>query len=377
MNDQRVDTPKGNILIVDDTPAILSLLAQMLAVQGYEVQAATSGAQALAAVQATPPDLILLDVMMPEMSGYEVCEHLKSTAQTRDIPIIFISALEATEDKVKAFTVGGVDYVTKPFQIKEVLARVATHLSLRALQKQLQEASHELARQLEELQARNEELDAFARTVAHDLKTPLTSIIGFADMLENIHATLSDEELWESLHTIASNGRKMDNIIDELLLLAGVRQTKQVKINPLDMAGIVAAVLQRLADMIEEHQAEVVLPVSWPMALGYGPWVEEVWVSYISNAIKHGGRPPRVELGATAEADGIVRFWVRDNGPGLAPEEQARLFAPFGRSAQMPAKGRGLGLVVVRRIMEKLGRKAAVESTGGRGSVFSFTLRGE
>ena len=219
--------------------------------------------------------------------------------------------------------------------------------------------------------------DVTSLLIITNVREDAITLFGFADMLENIHATLSDEELWESLHTIASNGRKMDNIIDELLLLAGVRQTKQVKINPLDMAGIVAAVLQRLADMIEEHQAEVVLPASWPMALGYGPWVEEVWVSYISNAIKHGGRPPRVELGATAEADGIVRFWVRDNGPGLAPEEQARLFAPFGRSAQMPAKGRGLGLVVVRRIMEKLGRKAAVESTGGRGSVFSFTLRGE
>ncbi len=376
MNDQQTDTPKGSILIVDDTVHIQYLLSQMLVGEGYKVRAVANGAQALAAVQATPPDLILLDIMMPEMDGYEVCRHLKADAQTRDIPIVFISALEETEEKVKAFAIGGVDYVTKPFQPKEVLARVATHLSLRALQKQLQAASHELATQLEELQARNEELDTFARAVARDLKAPLTSIIGFADMLEKIHATLSDEELRESLRTIVSNGRKMDKIIDELLFLAGVRQAERVDIKPLDMAAIANAALQRLANTIKEHQADIILPASWPTALGYGPWVEEVWTKYISNAIEYGGQPPRVELGATTEADGVVRFWVRDNGPGLTTEEQARLLIPSGQYAQTPAQGRGLGLVIVRRIMEKLGRKASVESTGGRGSVFSFTLRG-
>lgn len=369
MNNWQPDTPKENVLIVDDNPDILRLLSQMLVDEGYAVQTAISGAEALAAVQATPPDLILLDIMMPEMDGFQVCQRLKADAETHDIPIIFISAIGATGDKVKAFTVGGVDYVTKPFQIKEVLARVATHLSLRALQKQLQSASDELARQLEELQARNEELDTFARTVARDLKAPLTSIIGYADTLEKLYAKLSEEDLREFLNTIASSGRKMDKIIDELLLLAGVRQAKRVEIKPLDMANIVDIALQRLANMIEEYQAEVILPTSWPTALGYGPWVEEVWVNYISNAIKYGGRPPRVELGATAEAHGIVCFWVRDNGPGLAPEEQARLFAPL--------EGRGLGLVIVRRIMEKLGRRARVKSSSGQGSTFSFTLRGE
>lgn len=367
MGNRRVDTPKENVLIVDDNRDIQRLLSQMLADEGYKVQTADRGAQALAAVQATPPDLILLDVMMPGMDGYEVCQHLKADAETRDIPIIFISAIDATRDKVKALTAGGVDYVTKPFQIKEVLARVATHLSLRALQKQLQSASDELAKQLEELQARNEELDTFANTVARDLKTPLTSIIGYADTLKRLYAKLAEEDRREFLNTIASSGRKMDKIIDELLLLAGVRQAKHVEIKPLDMASVVNVALQRLTDIIEEHQAEVILPPSWPTTLGYGPWVEEVWANYISNAIKFGGRPPRVELGATTEEDGIVCFWVRDNGPGLAAEEQVRLF--------MPLEGHGLGLFIVRRIMEKLGRRARVKSTKGHGSIFSFTLR--
>jgi sigma-B regulation protein RsbU (phosphoserine phosphatase) len=148
LKEPALSLPKGNILIVDDTPANLRLLSQMLAEQGYQVRPVPDGPLALAAARAEVPDLILLDIRMPEMNGYEVCEHLKADAQTCDIPIIFISALDATQDKVKAFTVGGVDYVTKPFQFEEVLARVETHLALRRLQKQLQDANKKMAQEL-------------------------------------------------------------------------------------------------------------------------------------------------------------------------------------------------------------------------------------
>lgn len=373
---QETDAPEGCILIVDDVPENLRLLSQMLANRGHETQTVTSGAEALAVVQATPPDLILLDIMMPEMNGYEVCERLKADERTRDIPIVFISALGSVKDKINAFAIGGVDYVTKPFHFREVCARVETHLVLRGLQKQLQAANRELERQLQELQARTKELDVYDHSVAYNLRTPLTTIITYADVLEKIHTTISDQELQESLRTIARNGRKMDNIIEELLLLAGLRQAKEIKIGPLDMANIVAAVQKRLAAMIKEYHAEIILPDSWPVALGHGPWIEDVWVNYISNAIKYGGKPPRVELGAATEADGAVRFWVRDNGPGLGPEEQARLFAPFEQLAQTNTQEQGLGLSIVRRIMEKLGRQVGVESEMGQGSVFSFTLPG-
>jgi sigma-B regulation protein RsbU (phosphoserine phosphatase) len=148
MSHNQADAPKADILIVDDTPANLRLLSQMLAEQGYQVRPVPDGPLALAATRAEPPDLILLDIRMPEMNGYEVCEHLKADAQTCDIPIIFISALDATQDKVRAFTVGGVDYVTKPFQFEEVLARVETHLALRKLQKKLQDANKKMAQEL-------------------------------------------------------------------------------------------------------------------------------------------------------------------------------------------------------------------------------------
>jgi serine phosphatase RsbU (regulator of sigma subunit) len=139
---------RKSILIVDDTPANLRLLSQMLAEQGYHVRPVPDGPLALVAVQAEPPDLILLDIRMPEMDGYEVCEQLKADAWTRDIPIIFISALDATQDKLRAFHAGGVDYITKPFQAAEVLARVETHLALRELQKQLQDANERMVREL-------------------------------------------------------------------------------------------------------------------------------------------------------------------------------------------------------------------------------------
>ncbi len=230
-----------------------------------------------------------------------------------------------------------------------------------------------LRQQTAELQTRNEELDAFAHTVAHDLKNPLHLVTGFAEALCVTHSTMSAEELEDYLQTIAQNGRRMYTIIDELLLLAQMHQ-KEVEMKPLDMASIVNEARQRLAYLIKEYQGQIIVPPHWPSALGHAAWVEEVWINYLSNALKYGGRPPRVELGATMQADGMVRFWVRDNGPGLTPEEQAKLFAPFMRLDQVRARGHGLGLSIVRRIVEKLGGQVGVESEAGCGSVFSFTL---
>ena len=154
-----------SILLVDDTPDNLRMLSKILIAHGYKVRAVTSGAHALEAAQANPPDLILLDIMMPEMSGYEVCERLKADAPTRDIPIVFISALGAMEDKVNAFAVGGVDYIIKPFQSGEVLARVKAHIALRKLQKQLETANQELEERNVELETRNAELQEALRTI--------------------------------------------------------------------------------------------------------------------------------------------------------------------------------------------------------------------
>lgn len=232
-----------------------------------------------------------------------------------------------------------------------------------------------LQQQMRDLQERNEELDAFDHTVAHDLQNPLALIVGFADVLKR-NGGISAEEQKQALDVIVKNAHKMSNIVQELLILSSVRK-HEVEKQPVDMKPVVQEALERLAHLLQEYQAELILPQAWPVVMGYGPWLEEVWENYISNAIKHGGRPPRVELGATPQPDGTITYWVRDNGPGLTPEEQARLFTPFTRLSDIRVTGHGLGLSIVRRIIEKLGGEVGVESEVGKGSLFSFTLPGD
>ena len=216
------------------------------------------------------------------------------------------------------------------------------------------------------------ELDAFSHTVAHDLKNPLGALLGFAELLTADGVKLSEKDRAESLAAIGQSARKMHGIIEELLLLAGVRKA-EVERFPVDMAAAVSGALQRLADLKVKYQPELTMPGAWPVALGHGPWIEEVWANYLSNAMKYGGKPPRLELGADT-IDDKARFWVSDNGPGLTPEQQSRLFTPFTRLHQVRATGQGLGLSIVRRIMTKLGGDAWVESEPGKGSKFGFTL---
>ncbi len=230
-----------------------------------------------------------------------------------------------------------------------------------------------LQRRTQELQARNEELDAFAHTVAHDLKGSLTRLIGYADLLLD-NCDIPDEGRG-FVQEIANGSQKMQNIVDELLLLAQVREG-EVRLTPLDMTGIVAEALGRLSYLIELRQAEIAQPAGWPAALGYAPWVEEIWVNYLSNAILHGGRPPRVELGGERQADGRVRFWVRDNGTGVSAEVRSQLFLPFTQWRQARAHGHGLGLSIVHRIMEKLGGEVGLEDKPGNGAEFYFVLPG-
>jgi len=352
------------VLIAEDDYLISEMIMGLLEKIGYTVIGkAWDGLEAVEMTQTLRPDVVLMDIKMPNMDGIEATRLVNERCPT---PVVMLTAYETVELATKASAAGAGAYLVKPPNAPEI-QRAITIATARF------HDMMELCQLNTELQTRNEELDAFAHTVAHDLKNPLARIIGFAEILELDYATMSGKELGRYLHTIARSGHKMNNIIDELLVLAKVRKT-EVILEPLEMASIVAQALQRLDFMLEEHQAEVVLPDTWPAALGYAPWVEEVWVNYLSNGIKYGGQPPRVELGATVQAANDVCFWIRDNGDGIPLEEQARLFIPFTRLDQTRPKGYGLGLSIVRRIVEKLGGQVGIQSKVGRGSVFTFTL---
>lgn len=224
-----------------------------------------------------------------------------------------------------------------------------------------------------ELEARNAELDAFAHTVAHDLKAPMNAVLGYAEFMLEYSIEPGAPEGKRYLTEISRSVYRMNNIIRELLLLSQVRKADVVR-EPFNMATIVDEAYTRLATVIEASQATVQVPEAWPTAIGYGPWLTEVWVNYLSNALKYGGQPPYIQLGADAPVPGVVRFWIKDNGRGLSPEECARLFTEFTRLDQVRAEGHGLGLSIVRRIVEKLGGEVGVESEPGHGSLFYFTL---
>jgi signal transduction histidine kinase/FixJ family two-component response regulator len=220
-----------------------------------------------------------------------------------------------------------------------------------------------------------EELNSFGHTVGHNLKDPVGLIIGYSALLKE--QVRLPEDLDGFLNSIIRNAHKLNNIIEELQLLSGVRQEK-LEVHPVNMLRIVAEVQQRLAYIIKEYDAKIIVSEYWPVALGHTPWIEEVWANYISNAIKYGGRPPKIYLGATEQSDGMVRFWVRDNGNGLSPEDQAQVFQEFSRLNQASLKGYGLGLSIVKRIITKLGGSVSVSSDGipGNGCIFTFTLPG-
>jgi len=218
------------------------------------------------------------------------------------------------------------------------------------------------------------ELDAFAQTVAHDLKNPLGIIQGYANLLNGeFNASLSDTAS-DYLNQIDQGTQRMVRLIDELLLFASVRRMENFPLTPLDMGLIVAETRNRLQWLIQDYEAEITLPESWPVAMGYAAWIEEVWANYLSNAIKYGGKPPIVELGATVQRDNTICFWVRDNGDGITPDDLPRLFKQFTRLNDIRVTGHGLGLSIVSRIIEKLGGTVSCESTPGAGSTFSFTL---
>lgn len=229
------------------------------------------------------------------------------------------------------------------------------------------------------LQERNAELDAFGHTVAHDLQNMLARIVGFSEyLLQEADAvqgeTIPSATVVHAAEVIARDSRKMSVVIEALMLLSAVREA-EVEVGPMNTHYLISETLDRLSDRIESTGAKISYPETWPTVLAFAPWVEEVWYNYLGNALKYGGSPPEIELGATLlQNAGMIQFWVKDNGNGIPETIRSELFRPFtdyGRNRKM---GAGLGLSIVERIITRLEGAVGVESESGTGSCFWFTL---
>jgi signal transduction histidine kinase len=239
----------------------------------------------------------------------------------------------------------------------------------------LQRSQVQLSEHITILQSKNKELEAYAYTVAHDLKEPLAVMILTSNLINRI-PNLTPEELKEYLGQIRSTAYQMNAIINNILLFAKVSKA-EAQLEPIDMAQVVENVVKRINVIVKERQAQIDLPEHWPAVIGYAPWIEEVWANYLSNALKYGGQPPQIELGASIQTDGMVRFWIRDHGPGIPTEKQAELWQPYNQINPGRDSNHGLGLSIVHRIVEKLGGQVGFESETGKGSLFFFTLKAD
>ena len=273
---------------------------------------------------------------------------------------------------------GARDYDLRVSPLTDRSGRPSGHLVLlhdvtrrRREQAALGRANAALHRANAELKTRNDELDAFGHTVAHDLKNSIQGVLGYAEILRDDGPELPPDTQRVLAEDLVRSAHKMGSIVHELLLLAGVRQATVVP-RPVAMDAVVEEALDRVRIPQEASGADVSLPATWPVPLGHAPWVEEIWVNYLSNAAKYGG--PTVTLGAETTASGHARFWVHDDGPGIPPEAQPHLFVPFSRVGTEAAEGHGLGLSIVRRIVDRLDGTCGVESAPGLGTRFWFAL---
>jgi signal transduction histidine kinase len=429
MNHNGSETPLGNILVVDDTPENLRLLSTMLTQRGYAPRCVINGQMALRACNSNPPDLILLDIMMPEMNGYEVCQHLKSETKTREIPVIFISAKDEVFDKVNAFAVGAVDYISKPFQFEEVLARIESHLTLRKLQKQLkeqnvllqeeinsrlavekilyeknqilqqeissrraveialqeqnlllqQEISHReraesaLLKSNQELARSNAELEQFAYVASHDLQAPLATIASYAQLLEKRYKDQLDSQAHKFIGNIVQGCTRMQTLIDDLLEYSRVGRS-QKPFQMIDCNQVIEQAIANLQGVISDTQA-VITYSELPVVMGDISQLIQLFQNLIGNAIKYRKATSPAVCIAVCKQENNWLFSISDNGIGIAQQHQERIFQIFQRlHTQKEYSGTGIGLAICQKIVERHGGSIWVESEPDRGSIFHFTI---
>mgnify|MGYP001201082939 CR=1 FL=1 len=353
----------GKVLIVDDIPENLQVLGQILDSAGFEVIYAMEGQQAVESAKFELPDLILMDVNMPVMDGYTATRILKEEEETRHIPVIFLTAKTETDDIIKGFDIGAVDYVTKPFQAKELLSRVSTHL--------------ELKKSREELEKMIEEKNKFFSIIAHDMKTPFNALIGFSNLLVMGHDISTDDK--ESFIRIINETSKQGLGLLENLLLWARSQTGRMEINPekISINSIIQSVINLLHASAMHKQIQLSSMVRDDI-YAYADYqsINTVFRNLISNAIKF--TPKKGNIMIQAEQDGAqILVSVNDNGLGMTPDKVKQLFRydkKVSTKGTNNETGTGLGLLLVKEFVEQNGGKISVESKEGEGTTFTVAL---
>ncbi|WP_299491149.1 response regulator [Acaryochloris sp. IP29b_bin.137] len=392
-------TTKSNILVVDDSAENLRILSSMLTEEGFAVRCARGGLMALTTLQSTHADLILLDIKMPQMSGYEVCEHLKADPATREIPVIFISALDEAVDKVRAFQLGGIDYITKPFELPEVLARIENQITISRLRTQLQNQQRKLLRQNQELMRSNRELEQLAHVMSHDLKQPLQSFLFAIGLVEQCCQNNTNPKVFEYLKRLRDTSGKMQKLIDALLDYARVGN-EELAIEEIACDVILAMVLDNLQVEISQQSA-VIHYDPLPTVFADRNQMMQLFHHLISNALKFQSKGNKPEINITVSllpqdiADSMANFTysslanferpdthppqhylfgIHDNGIGLKAEEVNLIFEIFQRLNSDNYSGTGMGLATCKKILERHNGRIWVESELGKGTNIYFTL---
>jgi two-component system sensor histidine kinase/response regulator len=346
----------------------LHLLTHVLSVKGYSVRPLPNSNLIMGAVQAKSPDLILLDIMMPHPNGYEVCTQLKANEATREIPVIFLSALDEALDKVKAFNIGGADYITKPFQTEELLARIQHQLTIKQQKAQLQQLNEELKRT-------NAELERFSSIAAHDLQSPLQVIVGSAELLKFKYNTNFDEDAINRINRIIKGSMRMKELIHDLLTYAKVG-TQTQKFASVDCQAVLAEVVANLSEVIASSGAKITY-LDLPTLRGERTQLIQLFQNLIGNSIKFSCPEvkPIINISAAQQDDGQWLIEVSDNGIGIEEKDFERIFEAFQRldnAKNYP--GTGIGMSICKKIVEAHNGRIWIKSQLGVGTIFYLTL---
>ena len=360
---------KATIMVVDDTPDNLDLLQEMLQANGYRVLAFPDGKLALAAAAKSPPDLILLDINMPEMTGFEVCERLKADAVLKGISVIFISALSETIDKVKAFAVGGVDYVTKPFQFEEVRARIQTHLELVRQRRALQD-SYDRLHGLESLR------DSLVHMIVHDMRSLLQGISGFLQLVQRL--PLPEKGVGYIAKALASADALLEMVSSLLDVSKMEARQMPLALAAVDMRELVNEALQKFDALKGRRRLTLKSSEAIPELTCDAHLIRRVLQNIIGNAVKFtDGEQGVITVSTAITAEDKLCVSVADNGPGIPLEYRAKVFDKFCQVAarkQGQAYSTGLGLAFCKLAVETHGGRIGLESDVGKGSTFWFEL---